>query len=1036
MNIIHGFWLPASGDTFIQSGQFWLWVETDQLPDHNLTDHNLTDGNTAKNHPRHLAGAELSTFLKNQWQWPSTEPFVSHAIMLPTCHGDVLPSPELRWVVGNVDSNDDNSNDGDDTKVGLKPWQVECVALDWPLQALSQIHFLTTYQQDDCVLGSDFLFWHYFAQSVKQLMVKDQYLPGLMQGAKKQLYRFWQIVSADYETTLESAIKHMPLVCAHGFEPQSLLRHFTEVTLNKLLDKACSKMPQGVQKPFNDTLIESFFAAEKLIGPLKTMQPEFEQWHQWQHKVTNVAQNADMQLCFKLVEGTTASPDSWSVEFVAASRRDASFKQSLAAYWRLDSKGKNALEPMLGSGFEHQVLSALGGAAAIYPKLWQGMTTQQPECLSLNLAQAFEFLKETAWVLEDAGYKVIVPSWWTPKGRRRTKVRLRTKGRSSSSSADSSKGLLSMDNLVDYRYELAIGDEPVSADEWAQLVTAKSPLVQFRGEWVELEQDKMADMLAFWRDHGDEERQLGLPELLKKLAEEEDIYELNQEDGLALMLQKLANHSTLEPVDNPEQLNASLRDYQKRGVSWLRYLEQLGLNGCLADDMGLGKTIQVIANLVMVNNEKTTDEKSTTLLIAPTSVMGNWQKEVSKFAPQLSAAIHHGNGRVKDNAEFLALCGNHHMVITSYSLARKDAKLLSAVNWQRIVLDEAQNIKNPKSAQAKAIFKLNAVSRLALTGTPVENRLMDLWSIFNFLNPGYLGTQATFRKNYELPIQRENSATQSVLLKKLIAPFVLRRLKTDKNIIKDLPDKIENKLYCNLSTEQAALYEAVVTDVEQQMAEKEGIELKGLMLSTLTKLKQICNHPMQFLQDGSEFSPQRAHKLERLGEMLDEAQADGDSVLIFTQFTDIGEQLVKYLSHEKQLNCYYLHGGVSRKKRETMIDEFQHPNNPASVFVLSLKAGGVGITLTRANHVFHFDRWWNPAVEDQATDRAFRIGQRKKVFVHKFITLGTLEERIDEMIEDKKTIAGSIVGDDESWLSKLDSDAFKSLIALNKQAVV
>ena len=313
---------------------------------------------------------------------------------------------------------------------------------------------------------------------------------------------------------------------------------------------------------------------------------------------------------------------------------------------------------------------------------------------------------------------------------------------------------------------------------------------------------------------------------------------------------------------------------------------------------------------------------------------------------------------------------------------------------------------------------------------------MDLWSIFNFLNPGYLGTQTQFRKAYELPIQQGNNAIQSALLKKLIEPFILRRMKTDKNIIKDLPDKVENKLYCNLSKEQAALYEAVVNDVANQLEEKEGIERQSLMLSTLMKLKQICNHPMQFLQDNSEFSPDRSHKLERIGEMVEEAQSEGDSVLIFTQFTEIGEQLTRYFEREKRVNCYYLHGGVSRQKRETMISEFQDPTTGPSVFVLSLKAGGVGITLTRANHVFHFDRWWNPAVEDQATDRAFRIGQKKNVFVHKFITMGTLEERIDEMIEDKKKIAGSIVGNDESWLAKLDNEAFKSLIALNKQSIM
>uniref|UniRef100_UPI0030ECCB61 DEAD/DEAH box helicase n=1 Tax=Methylobacter svalbardensis TaxID=3080016 RepID=UPI0030ECCB61 len=591
----------------------------------------------------------------------------------------------------------------------------------------------------------------------------------------------------------------------------------------------------------------------------------------------------------------------------------------------------------------------------------------------------------------------------------------------------------SMDKLTEYQYQLTIGDEALSPEEWQQLVDAKTPLIHFRGQWMELDRDKMQEMLAFIQQQNEVIPELSVHELLRKLAEEEDSFELDVHDSLAQMLAKLSDNSQLELIDNPEKLNAELRDYQKRGVAWLRYLESLGLNGCLADDMGLGKTMQVISVLVL---EREQTQVGPTLLIAPTSVIGNWQKEIEKFAPHLTTLIHHGSEREQEVNAFKQLCSQHDLLITSYTLARKDSKLLGALNWRRIVLDEAQNIKNPKAAQTKAILKLNGDSRLALTGTPVENRLMDLWSIFNFLNPGYLGKQAQFRKTYELPVQRDNDPVQSAILKKLIQPFILRRLKTDKSIIKDLPDKIENKIYCNLSKEQAALYEVVVNDVIAQLEEAEGIQRQGLMLSTLMKLKQICNHPMQFLQDGSAFTPERSHKLERISEMLEEAMEQGDSVLVFTQFTEIGEHLERYLAKEKHYKTHYLHGGTPRAKREQMISDFQDPDTGPAVFILSLKAGGVGITLTQANHVFHFDRWWNPAVENQATDRAFRIGQKKNVFVHKFVTLGTLEERIDQMIADKQKMADSIVGNDESWLTKLDNQAFKELIALNKHSVM
>jgi SNF2 family DNA or RNA helicase len=758
---------------------------------------------------------------------------------------------------------------------------------------------------------------------------------------------------------------------------------------------------------------------------------EFTAWRQWQQKLLGTPSQNTLQLGLQLLEAPAERVDQWGLAFFLSSQQDPSLKIDLADFWA-DKNHFCQLLQATGATLEQQILVNLAQAARIYPKLWQGMEGSEPDSVQLGLNEAFEFLQESAWLLEDAGFKVIIPAWLTPKGRRRAKIRLRT-GKSTTKPA-SAKGYFSMDNLTDYQYELALGDETLSPEEWQQLVEAKAPLVYFRGQWMQLDRDSMQDMLAFMQQPQDRP-DWAIQDLLKKLAEEADSFELDVHDSLAQMLAKLSDTSQLELIDNPATLNAQLRDYQKRGVAWLRYLERLGLNGCLADDMGLGKTMQVIS-LLLLEREQDQDKPAPTLLIAPTSVIGNWQKELEKFAPQLTALIHHGSRREQNAATFTELCGQHDVLITSYTLARKDNKLLEAQNWRRIVLDEAQNIKNPTAAQTKAILKLPAVSRLALTGTPVENRLMDLWSIFNFLNPGYLGKQAQFRKTYELPVQRDNDPIQSAVLKRLIQPFILRRLKTDKNIIKDLPDKIDNKIYCNLSKEQASLYEVVVQDVVKQLEASEGIQRQGLMLSTLMKLKQICNHPMQFLQDGSAFTPERSHKLERIGDMLEEAMAEGDSVLVFTQFTEIGEHLNRYLSRDKHHKTYYLHGGTQRNKREQMIADFQNPDSDPAVFILSLKAGGVGITLTRANHVFHFDRWWNPAVENQATDRAFRIGQQKNVFVHKFITLGTLEERIDQMITDKQKMADSIVGNDESWLTKLDNRAFKELIVLNKHSIM
>jgi SNF2 family DNA or RNA helicase len=861
-----------------------------------------------------------------------------------------------------------------------------------------------------------------------------------------EIYPGWEFIGEEYETTIQQYVEYMPLVCVAGvnqprenpefYDRETLLRHFSE----SLLVDIMTHLPttQAFEKTIADSLIYDCLHGSGKVT--KTSLEQLKQWQTWHDRIDRTQSEQSFHLYFKL-QDPVQSEAPWELQFQVAPKTDPSLRLSLQDYWRMRSPEQKQVQKQMGQEFEQQLLMNLGYAARIYPTLWSGLETDQPIGIGLNLESAFGFLKESAWVLENAGYKVIVPAWYTPQGRKRAKVRLKAKGKSLSVGEDKSKQYFSFDRLVEYQYDLAIGGEPVNEQEWNQLVSAKTPLVQFRGQWLELDQDKMRQMLDFWRTHQQENPELSLLDFLKLTTQDrEDVeLEVDRNSSLAEMLNKLGDKSQLQAIDNPQHLQGNLREYQKRGVSWLQYLEQLGLNGCLADDMGLGKTIQVIARLLQ---EREMAQKAgvknipPTLLIAPTSVVGNWYHEIQKFAPQLQATIHHGTQRAKESKAFKQACRENDLLITSFALARLDAKLLSEIKWHRIVLDEAQNIKNPKAALTKAILKLNASHRLAVTGTPIENRLLDLWSIFNFLNPGYLGNQTQFRRNFELPIQKNNDLRQSVTLKKLVEPFILRRVKTDESIIKDLPDKVEQKVFCNLTKEQASLYQAVVKDVETKINELEGIQRKGLILATLTKLKQICNHPMQFLQDGSEFTPERSHKLTRLSEMVEEVLDEGESLLIFTQFTELGQALEKYLRQACHYKTYYLSGSTSRKKREQTIVEFQDPETEPSVFVLSLKAGGVGITLTKANHVFHFDRWWNPAVEDQATDRAFRIGQQRNVFVHKFVAMGTLEERIDEMLEDKKKLAGAIVGADESWLTELDNEAFKKLIVLNQSAIM
>ncbi len=1014
MKILHGLWLLdvtiTKKDNFIQLGNFNLWVESSEH----------APKKTSKTHPNHLQKNELISFIEEEFgvdsSYTKQTPKIK-SIYLPTINNAPVPSPE--FLIQN-DLQDD---------VSLKAWNVETYNLREPISKLKDIYFINQFHNEDIRLGHDFLFWHGITKALKQFLYKDQYIRAIIteENQDKDLvfYNAWQIISPEYEIFIKQAVKAMPLSCSQNYEPESLLRHFCEVLVHEILDGACKNLPLTFTNKIENTDLKQLFSVKYSGNLIKTNDKNtktFTLWFDWQKKLALTQEKTSIQLGFRLHEPATDNKNNWRLEFMLYSYNDPSFAQPLSEFWQ-SSDDKNATK---------KILVSLAYAAKIYPKIWQGMDNETPCEVVLTLEDAAMFLQEAAWILENAGNRIILPAHLTPQGRKRVKMKIKTIAKKQGAGA-AAKSYLSINSLTNYNYELAIGGEGVSEQEWQDLVDNKSSLVNFRGEWIELDRDKMQKMLNFWQKEKENSQELSLQKFIRKLAEEEDEVEIDTHDALAEMLSKLNDSANFEMIENPDKLKANLRDYQKRGVSWLRYIDNIGLNGCLADDMGLGKTMQVIAALIL---EKDAGNTVPTLLIAPTSVIGNWQKEITKFAPHLNTFLHHGAEREKGDETFAKICACNDMVITSYNLARRDNALLGNINWQRIVLDEAQNIKNPKTAQTKAILKLKAKHRLALTGTPVENRLMDLWSIFNFLNPNYLGTQGQFRKLYELPIQRDNDMVQSKILKKLIQPFMLRRVKTDKNIIKDLPNKIEVKQYCNLSKEQAALYEAVVKDVGHKLEESEGIARQGLMLSTLMKLKQICNHPTQFLQDDSAFTVERSHKLKRTSDMLEEAIAAGDSVLIFTQFTEIGDKLVKYLSQEKLINCHYIHGGTSRKRRDKMIETFQAPNSPPSVFILSLKVGGVGITLTRANHVFHFDRWWNPAVENQATDRAFRIGQKKNVFVHKFITLGTLEERIDQMIEDKQKMANNIVGSDESWLTKLDNNAFKELISLNKNNIM
>lgn len=605
-----------------------------------------------------------------------------------------------------------------------------------------------------------------------------------------------------------------------------------------------------------------------------------------------------------------------------------------------------------------------------------------------------------------------------------------------------SRGKLSLQNLIQYRWELSLGDTSLTEQEFRALAALKTPLVQVRGQWVQLDPEQVEAAIRFWEKQN-LSGQISILEALQmgmnasEISPNLPVEEVVTEDWLTDWMERFNQPGKVSELPQPAGLTGELRPYQRFGYAWLSFFREWGLGACLADDMGLGKTIQTLA-LLLREKERLGKFSTPVLLVAPTSVVTNWEREIRRFSPGLRTYIHQGPSRQRGDA-FTETIQNVDLVLTSYVLARQDAEQLQAIHWYAVVLDEAQNIKNPGARQTQVIRQIPANFRLALTGTPVENRLTELWSIMQFLNPGYLGSRDSFRTQYVLPIERYNDTSAAERLRKMVGPFILRRVKTDPSVIQDLPEKVETKVYCNLTEEQATLYEAVVQDALKKVEESDGISRRGNVLSMLVQLKQVCNHPVQFLHQGVQANAEevaswveRSGKLERLVEMLEETLSEGDRALVFTQFAEMGQVLADCLPQALGSQVLYLHGGTPTRARDGMIHRFQEEHNGPPIFILSLKAGGLGLNLTRANHVFHFDRWWNPAVENQATDRAFRIGQKQNVQVHKFITVGTLEEMIDDMIESKKGLAEAIIGSGESWLTELSTADLRNLVQLRK----
>jgi SNF2 family DNA or RNA helicase len=740
----------------------------------------------------------------------------------------------------------------------------------------------------------------------------------------------------------------------------------------------------------------------------------------------SVSAASPFRLCFRIEEPHDGN-DKWYVRYFLQANHDPSLLIPAEEVW----KGKDTL-PFTDRDFNsHEyLLLSLGQASGICPHIETSLRTTTPSGYRLDATGAYEFLTQKALIFEQSGFGVMLPAWWTRKG---TKLRLTARANVKTPEMQSTSGL-SLDQIVQFNWEVALGGEKLSLEELQRLAKFKAPLVKVRGQWVLLDAEEIQAAIQFWKRKASEQTTLRKVVRMAlgggKAPGNIPVEEISASGWIADLLRELDGKIPFQELSQPQAFHGTLRPYQMRGYSWLSFLRKWGLGACLADDMGLGKTIQALA---LIQKDWESGERRPALLICPTSVVNNWQKEANRFTPELPVMVHHGIERMRGEA-FKTKAMEHAIVISSYALLNRDFETFKDLNWVGVVLDEAQNIKNPETKQAKAARAIQADYRIALTGTPVENNVGDLWSIMEFLNSDFLGTQGEFKNRFFIPIQAARDPEASERLKRLTGPFILRRLKTDKTIITDLPEKMEMKVFCTLTKEQASLYEAVVKETMEALDETEGIQRKGVVLATLLKLKQVCNHPAHFLGDNSP-APGRSGKLTRLTEIAEEMVEVGDHALIFTQFAEMGAILQRYLQETFGREVLFLYGGTPKKHRDQMVERFQGHDDGPFLFILSLKAGGTGLNLTRANHVIHFDRWWNPAVENQATDRAFRIGQTKNVQVHKFICAGTLEEKIDEMIERKKEVAERVISTGEAWLTELSTAELKNLFSLRKEAI-
>ncbi len=1011
-------------------------------------------------------------------------------LRLPTEPGSDRPQPSDRLrtrygasaldLAAGADVDDDNddaaapaaappANDVADRASRLQPTRVPAVTLPPEQMIAVLLHLDVIASPSRTEYGHGLRYWFAVARLTVDLLVNQRFVPTLAQASTGWIEARWQpwLDDEDIRARVATLLHAAPPIARAGLpdgrdEPWRLLddalRVFTDAMVrSELIRDDFIEVVDG-RDPSADphvAWLAGLLGPDAHVDPPATMAAAMLRGaREWISQLDDEAGRKSFRLGFELHEPPAdadhAGDAEWRLTLHLVSVENPDERIDAESIWQAASTAA-AVNGVRIDHPQEQLLRELARAGRIYDKVEAMLVDPTPTGLTLSTAEAYAFLQDTRLLLEESGVEIIAPAWWDDPSTRlgvRLVVQTDEAPPAGDRAADGGPAdALGLQSLLQFEWRLAVGDSPLSLEEFERLARENAPLVQVDGRWVEIRsEDLQAARKLLARQSGGEMTLLEAMQLAydaEGLDTNLPVLGVDASGWISSLLGEM--DAAMPMVKTPETLHGELRPYQKVGLSWLAFLERFGFGACLADDMGLGKTVQLIA--LLLHERQIKPDVGPTLLVMPTSVIGNWSRELERFAPSLNVHVHHGVDRLSDQAFADAIAADDiDVVLTTYALVSRDFESLTLVKWRRLVLDEAQYVKNPPTKQATAIRNIPAARRIAMTGTPVENRLIELWSIMDFANPGYLGPPGEFRRRFALPIERRRNNERAQQLRQLVRPFILRRLKTDPDVVSDLPACVETKEFAVLTAEQAAQYQRIVDAMLQDVDQAEGVRRRGLVLAALVKLKQACDHPALLLRESHDASKppalvngdqlsNRSGKSRRLISMLEEVIAAGDSALIFTQFRQMGALLQAMIQHDLDTEALFMHGGTPAAKRQAIIDRFQDRDGTAPIFILSLRAGGVGLNLTAANHVFHFDRWWNPAVEKQATDRAFRIGQTRTVHVHKFVCSGTLEERIDEMIEQKTELAENIIGAGEDWLTQLSTTQLRDLLSLRQSAL-